>query len=313
MTGRICGTGSYVPVQVWDNKRLSEMVNTSDEWIRSRTGIARRHIAVGEETTVYMAARAGAAALENAGLPPGEIDLILVATMSRDEIMPCVACEVQGILNIPRAVCFDVNAACSGFLFALNTAQAYLSQGIFRNALVIGAEQLSRLTDWSDRSTCILFGDGAGAVVLCAETEGMYVQCSYSEGWKGHSLLCRREAGHQDCLIRMDGGEVFKFAVAKVPEVIQEVLQKASADMEIVDFFILHQANARIIRSVAGRLGADITKFPMNIQEYGNTSAASIPVLLNEVNQKGMLHRGDHLILAGFGGGLSYGAALLEW
>lgn len=320
MIGKICGTGSCVPGQVWDNGRLAQMVETDDAWIRERTGIARRHIAQQEDTS-WLAGNAALAALENAGVPAEEIDLILVATISPGSIMPCTACEVQKMTGAVNATCFDLNAACTGFLFALNTAQAYLAQGIYRNALVIGAETLSDLVDWADRTTCILFGDGAGAAVVCGDRQGMFVQKTYSDGGKGHVLTCasRNQRKYEEnpkdtsTYMRMDGREVFRFAVSRVPEVIREVLEDARIRKEDISYYILHQANERIVRSVAKRLGEPVEKFPVNMEEYGNTSSASIPILLDEMNRRGMLKSGDKIILSGFGGGLSYGASLLEW
>lgn len=321
MVGKIYGTGSYVPKLVWDNQKLARMVDTSDEWIRERTGVARRHIAGNEESTAYMASKAAEAALADAGMKAADVELIIAATISPNQIMPGAACEVQEAIGAEHAVCFDLNAACTGFLFALNTAQMYLSQGIYRTAVVIGAERLSNLTNWEDRSTCILFGDGAGAVVLKAAEEGIYVQVAHSDGSRGKVLTCRsrnqklyeEQPKALETYIQMDGREVFKFAVSKVPEVIREVLAKGHKKPEDVDFYLLHQANERIVRSVAKRLGEEMDKFPVNMEEYGNTSSASIPILLDELNKKKRLRRGDHLILSGFGGGLSYGASLMQW
>lgn len=321
MVGIICGTGSFVPGQVWDNRKLSQMVDTSDEWIRERTGVTRRHIAQKEESTAYMASRAAEAALADAGMEAGEVELLIVATISPNRMMPCAACEVQRAVGAEHAVCFDLNAACTGFLFALNTAQAYISQGLYRNAVVIGAETLSNLTNWEDRSTCILFGDGAGAVVLKASEKGIYEQAAHSVGSRGEVLTCgsRNQILYEDepkaaeTYIQMDGREVFQFAVSKVPEVIREVLEKARKKKEEVDFYLLHQANERIVRAVAKRLGEAPGKFPVNIGEYGNTSSASIPILLDELHKSGKLRQGDRLILSGFGGGLSYGASLMQW
>lgn len=190
MVGKIKGTGSYRPVQVWDNDKLSHMMDTSDEWIRGRTGIGQRHIASGGETVAYMAARAAEEALSDARMRPEEIDLLLVSTMSSERIMPCAACEVQKLIGAVNAACFDLNGACTGFLLALNTAQAYLGQQIYRRALVIGSETLSHLTNWKDRSTCVLFGDGAGAVVLEAEENAVYIQAAHSIGSRGEALTC---------------------------------------------------------------------------------------------------------------------------
>lgn len=321
MVGRICGTGSYIPKLVWDNDKLSQMVETNDEWIRERTGVARRHIAQGEETTSYLAAQAAQAALEDAGITAEEVDLILVATISPEAIMPSTSCEVQKKIGAVNATCFDLNAACTGFLFALNTAQAYIGQEIYKTVLVIGAECLSNLTNWQDRGTCILFGDGAGAVVLKAEEEGRYAQITHSVGRDGGVLTCssrnqkrfEEQPKAEETFMRMDGREVFKFAVSKVPEVIRELLGREETSMEDIQYFLLHQANERIVRSVAKRLKEDGAKFPTNMEEYGNTSSASMPILLDEMNKAGKLMRGEYIVLAGFGAGLSYGASLIRW
>lgn len=321
MTGKICGTGSWAPLKVWDNNDLARMVDTSDEWIRERTGVVQRHIAEENEDTVTMASRAAQRALEDADMKAEEIDLIIVATISPTEIMPCVACGVQEKLGAEKATCFDLNGACTGSLLALNTAQAYLSQGIYQTALVIGAEKLSALTDWTDRGTCILFGDGAGAVVLKAEESGRYAQVTQSIGKKGGALTLRSRNQIQyetdpkakETYIQMNGKEVFTFAVSKVPEAVKNLLSREKVPCEDIRYYLLHQANERIIRSAARRIGEDISKFPMNMDEYGNTSSASLLILLDEVKKSGKLQRGDKLILAGFGGGLTYGASLIEY
>ena len=322
MTGKICGTGSWVPDKVWDNNDLARMVETSDAWIRERTGVVQRHIAKENEDTVTMAARAAQKALEDAGMKAEEIDLIIVATISPTEIMPCVACGVQEQIGAENATCFDLNGACTGSLLALNTAQAYLAQGIYRSALVIGAEKLSGLTDWTDRGTCILFGDGAGAVVLKAEEGGRYAQVTHSIGKKGGALTCASRnqpvfaeinADITSTYMEMDGKEVFKFAVSKVPEAISELLEKAGKNKEDITYYILHQANLRIVSSVAKHMKEPLEKFPVNIEKTGNTSSASIPILLDEWNKKGRLNTGDWLVFSGFGGGLTYGASLLNW
>ena len=321
MTGKICGTGSWVPDKVWDNNDLARMVETSDAWIRERTGVVQRHIAKENEDTVTMAARAAQKALEDAGMKAEEIDLIIVATISPTEIMPCVACGVQEQIGAENATCFDLNGACTGSLLALNTAQAYLAQGIYRSALVIGAEKLSGLTDWTDRGTCILFGDGAGAVVLKAEEGGRYAQVTHSIGKKGGALtlqsrnqICyENNPKAKETYIQMNGKEVFTFAVSKVPEAIKTLLYREKISYGDIRYYLLHQANERIIRSAARRLGEDISRFPMNMDRYGNTSSASLLILLDEVKRSGELQRGDKLVLAGFGGGLTYGASLIEY
>lgn len=307
MIGKIGGTGSYVPSRYLDNHDLSQIVDTSDEWIRERTGIIRRHI-VEADTTVSMAAQAAEKALESAKMLPEEIDLLIVSTISSNVILPCTACEVQKQIHAVHATCFDLNAACTGFLFAYNTAQAYIASGMYQNVLVIGAESLSNLVDWKDRSTCILFGDGAGAVVLRVEEGESYQMVTHSDGSKGEALTC--DTGS---FMKMDGQEVFKFAARQVPACITEVVEHNHLMVEDIDYFILHQANRRIVEAVAKRMKVELTKFPMNLQEYGNTSSASIPLLLDEMNREGRLKKGQKLVLAGFGAGLSWGASLLEW
>ena len=308
MTGKICGTGAYIPEKILDNEALSKLVDTSDEWIRSRTGIRRRHIAGEKETVAFMAGEAAKAALQNAKLNGSAVELILAATMSAEEAMPGVAARVQQTIGAKGAASFDINSACTGFLAALNTAQTYIEAGIYKTVLVVGAEKLSSLVDWNDRNSCILFGDGAGAVVLKADPEGLYVQVSHSEGEKGQALTAPKNG-----FLQMDGRAVFEFAVSRVPEVIREVLKKAGIEKEVVDFYLLHQANRRIISAAVKRLGLEEERFPMNMEEYGNTSAASIPILLYEENRRGKLKKDSLLVLSGFGGGLTYGASLLRW
>ena len=319
MVGKICGTGSYVPPRVMDNNDLSKIVDTNDEWIRERTGIGKRHIAE-EETTSYMAAQAALRAVEQSGIDPEEIELILLATSSSEIIFPCAACEVQKAIGAVNAAGYDLNAACTGFVLAFNTAQAYISAGIYKTVLVIGADSMSSLVDWTDRGTCILFGDGAGAALLRAEEGAPVYMAAHSDGEKGPALtgMSRHRKGwaeesDNESYIHMDGQAVFKFAVRKVPEIIEEVLEKAGTDLKEIDCFVLHQANCRIIEAVAKRLETDIGKFPMNLEEYANTSAATVPLLLDEMNRKGRLQRGQKLMLAGFGAGLTWAACLFEW
>lgn len=319
MVGKIYGTGSYVPEHVMDNDDLAKIVDTNDEWIRERTGIGRRHV-IEEETTSYMAGQAAARAVEQSGIDPAEIDLILVATSSSEVIYPCAACEVQKAVGAVHAAGYDLNAACTGFVLAFNTAQAYISAGLYRTILVVGAESMSNMVDWTDRSTCILFGDGAGAVILRAEEGNPVYMAAHSDGVKGEALtqLSRHRRGwekeeEKESYIHMDGQAVFKFAVRKVPEIIEEVLGQTDVKLEEIDYFILHQANQRIIEAVAKRLKTDISKFPMNLEEYANTSAATVPILLDEMNRRGMFRRGQKIILSGFGAGLTWAACLFEW
>ena len=320
MTIRIMGTGSYLPENIVTNDDLAKIMDTSDEWIASRTGIRKRHL-VKEETTAQMSAEAAKQALKEAGLKAEELDLIIVGTLSGDYVTPSTACEVQAMIGADKAVAFDVNAACSGFMFAMNTAYAFIQSGIYQNALVIGAEILSRLMDWNDRSTCVLFGDGAGAAVVTADKKGLLGFVQGSDGAKGMVLACKNRLNNNPLIkhsvepdhVFMDGQEVYKFAVSTVPASIQAVLEEAGLEVSDIKYFLLHQANIRIIQSVAKRLKADINRFPTTLEHCGNISAASVPILLDEVNKKGMLQRGDKLAMAGFGAGLTWSAAVIEW
>ncbi len=320
MTTRIVGTGSYVPEQIVTNNDLAKIVETNDEWIRSRTGIGERCIATTESNS-HMAAVAARRALDQAGVKPEEVDLILLATSSPDYCFPNGACEVQGEIGAVNAAGYDISAACTGFVYALNTAHAFISAGIYRTALVIGSDVLSKLIDWTDRGTCVLFGDGAGAAVVQAAETGITGIKMCSDGTKGSVLTCgartngnflidkKPELGY----MTMDGQEVFKFAVKKVPEIIRQILEDNHTDIEEIRYFVLHQANIRIIDSVAKRLKVSTDRFPNNMEHYGNTSGGSIPILLDEMNRNGLLQPGDKIILSGFGAGLTWGATLLEW
>jgi len=332
-TIRITGTGSALPGRIVTNKELEQMVETSDEWIRERTGIGERHVSVGE-TVVTLGSEAACKALEQAGKRAEEIDLILVATCSPEQYLPCCACQVQAAIGAVNALAFDVNAACSGFLFALNTADAYLRTGLAENALVIGSEVLSKLVDWTDRGSCILFGDGAGAVVVerCEASPGILGRALHSDGTGGGVLQCgarelttpyartsaaktdqKQQTDDREHYIQMDGQEVYRFATRRVPQCIEEALSDAGLAVPDIDMFVLHQANARIIDAVAKRLHADREKFPTNLERVGNLSSASIPVLLDELHRQGKLHRGDRIVLAGFGAGLTIGACVMTW
>lgn len=300
------------------NEEWTGYVETSDDWIRERTGIESRHIAK-EESCVSLAAGAAKRALERANVTADAIDLLLVSTISSEYVMPCAACEVQAAIGADKAVCFDLNAACSGFILAYNTAVSGIEAGLYQTALVIGSECMSHLISWKDRSTCILFGDGAGAVLLKASERRSYLPVAHSDGRQKAALTMRsRHDGGRDFLaaeydLQMDGQAVFKFAVRKVPEVIREVLEKNHLRMEDIRYFLLHQANRRIIEAVARHLGIAVEKFPMNVAHCGNTSSASIPILLDELNHEGKLQKGDRLVLAGFGAGLTWGATVVEW
>lgn len=330
MTIKISGTGSALPEKTVTNFDMAKLVETSDEWIRERTGIVERRISTGD-TVSTLAASACQRALDNAGVSARDVDLILVATCSPEMLLPCCACQVQSALGADCAVAFDLNAACSGFLFALNTACAYLDAGLYRNALVVGSEVLSKLMDWGDRSTCVLFGDGAGAAYIerteaavCenGRSAGIESVVQGSDGAKGMVLSCGERAVANPFIregealwpyVRMDGQEVYKFATRQVPRCIQEALEKAGLTAADVDLFVLHQANVRIIEAVAKRLKADISKFPMNLDRVGNMSSATIPVLLDELNRGGKIKKGDRIVLSGFGAGLTYGASVMVW
>ena len=318
MAAKICATGSCLPRYQMPNEEWTGYVETSDDWIRERTGIESRHIAK-EESCVALAAGAAKRALESANMTADAIDLLLVSTISSEYVMPCAACEVQAAIGADKAVCFDLNAACSGFILAYSTAVSGIEAGLYQTALVIGSECMSHLISWKDRSTCILFGDGAGAVLLKASDRRSYLPVAHSDGRQKAALMMRsRHDGGRDFLaaeydLQMDGQAVFKFAVRKVPEVILEVLEKNHLRLEDIRYFLLHQANRRIIEAVARRLGIAVEKFPMNVAHCGNTSSASIPILLDELNHEGKLQKGDRLVLAGFGAGLTWGATVVEW
>lgn len=311
MKSRIIGTGSSSPSNIVSNDDLSKLVDTNDEWIRSRTGIERRHIADKDDADACAGYASDAArkALDNAGLTADKIDMIIVATSSADAVYPNMASLVQKEINAVNAAGYDLNAACSGFLFGLDTADAFIRAGIFNNILVIGAEIMSRRINWEDRSTCILFGDGAGAVVVSCDADcGIEGMLLGGDGMRGEALTCT-ERSH----VVMNGREIFEFAVKKVPETIVNVIDKCGWNADEVEHFVLHQANMRIIQSVARRLNIDIERFPANLMEYGNTSSASIPILLDELNRGGLLHRRERMVIAGFGAGLSWGATALTW
>lgn len=321
---KILGSGHYAPHTIVTNDDLSKIVDTNDEWISSRTGIRTRHISDSEETS-DLAAKASLEAIKDANINAEDIDMILLATMTPDAMLPNCASVVQSKIGAVNATCFDINAACSGFLFALNTANAYLVSGMCKNILIIGAETLSKVTDWSDRSTCVLFGDGAGAMIVTADNNKAFYSISGSDGLKGgvltgaasplkNMLTSSDEAADEasNYYMKMDGQEVFKFAVTKVPECINQVIDKADKSIEDIDMFILHQANVRIISSVAKRLKVTEDKFPVNLNHYGNTSAASIPLLFDELRKSGKLDGVKRVVLSGFGGGLTWGASYIE-
>lgn len=320
MTSRIIGTGSCLPAAKVTNDYLATIMDTSDEWISTRTGIRERRLAV-EETTASMSIDAARKAMDDAGVTAEEIDLIIVGTITGDYVTPSTACEVQAGIGAVNAVAFDINAACSGFMFALNTVYTYMQSGMASTALVIGAETLSKIMDWNDRSTCVLFGDGAGAAIVRRDDTGILSISQGSDGSKG-SVLAGENRRNNNPLVQnstelgyvsMDGQEVYKFAVKIVPEDIKSAVKEAGLTLEDIKYFVLHQANIRIIQSVAKRLKIDIDRFPISLDHYGNISAGSIPILLDEINQKGMLEKGDKIVMCGFGGGLTWGTTVVEW
>ncbi|MSU69364.1 MAG: ketoacyl-ACP synthase III [Opitutaceae bacterium] len=323
----ILGTGSYAPSQILTNAELARRVATSEEWIFSRTGIRERRIAAAGEKTSDMGARAGAAALTNAGLTPADIDLLVVATITPDMPMPATACFIQTKLGIPtKAACFDVNAACSGFLYALDTACAMIASGRYRHALVIGVEKLSGVINWRDRTTCVLFGDGAGATVIGRSTTpgiGLIGTClgTYGEsadllqipgGGSNIPATAESIAAGEHCL-RMKGKEVFKLAVRAMEEAARDILEQHQLRADQIACVIPHQANLRIIESIAQYLELPFERFFINLDRYGNTSAASIPIALDEARRAGRLKPGELTLLVAFGAGLTYGSALIRW
>ena len=318
---KIIGTGSCLPERIVTNQDLAEIMDTSDEWISTRTGIRKRHIAT-EETTTSMSVVAAKRALEDAGVKPEELDLIIAATVSSDQIIPMLSAQVQAEIGADNAVAFDINAACSGFLFDMAIADAYMKAGGSKKALLIGAETLSKLMDWNDRSSCVLFGDGAGAVVVSDEEDCVLGMVQGAKGKDGMVLSCVNRntsnpfSGKEPAplsYVHMEGQAVYKFAVKTVPAAINEALEQAGVAADEVSYYIHHQANLRIIESVAKRLDQPMEKFPTNIQDCGNISAASVPILLDKVCKDGMIKAGDKIVLAGFGAGLTWGACVLSW
>lgn len=317
---KIIGTGSYLPDKIVSNDDLAKVVDTNDEWIFERTGIRERRLTTGMENS-ELAIEAAKRALIDSGINTKEIDLIIVATATSDYVTPSIACIVQGALEIPNAIAFDVNAACSGFVFALHTAYCYMLAGGIRNALIIGSETLSKITDYEDRGTCILFGDAAGAVVVKADKDSLYHCEIGTDGEKAQVIHCKqlpltnmlvKRKVKQDYL-HMDGHEVYKFVLRVIPKLIKNTVEEVDLKIEDISFFILHQANLRINEAVAKKLGQSMEKFPHNLHKTGNTSAASVPVLLDELNKQGKLKEGEKIVLCSFGGGLSWASAILEW
>lgn len=316
------GLGKYTPSHLVTNDQLSEIIDTSDEWIYSRTGIRSRYISKGEDTS-YMAAKASEKALKNANISPLDVDFIVVATCTPDMFTPSTACIVQSIIGADNALAFDISAACSGFIYGLDVAKAMMTSNNYKHALVIGAENLSKSLDWEDRSTCVLFGDGAGAVILSksgnlglmssfCKSVGDKYKCITIEGNDVDSPFVENKIIRHSKL-KMDGGEVFKFATSVIVSSINKILEENNLDINDIDYIIPHQANVRIIQYAAKKLKVDMDKFYMNMEEYGNTSGASIPIALSDMCEKGLLKKDNKIILVGFGAGLTYGATLINW
>ncbi|MDY2736028.1 beta-ketoacyl-ACP synthase III [Intestinibacter sp.] len=318
----IAGVGKSIPSKVVTNDMLSQIVDTNDEWITSRTGIKQRHITTGENTS-DIASKAALNALENANIDALDIDLIIVATCTPDMFTPATACIVQKNIGAKNAFAFDLSAACSGFIYGINVAKSMMKQNNIKKSLVIGAETLSKTLDWKDRSTCVLFGDGAGAAVLSLDqNEGIIDVICNSKGAKWENLTIGAkdinnpyvdEVSSINHYLQMNGGEIFKFATVTIVKLIKEILKKNNLILDDIDYIVPHQANERIIQFAAKKLDISMDKFYINIHEYGNTSAASIPIAISEMEEKNLLKRGNKIIAVGFGAGLTSGACLIEW
>lgn len=321
----ITGSGSAVPATFLHNQTLTELVETSDEWITTRTGIRQRQLASPSESLSGLATAASSQAIAASGIKPEDLDLILLATSTPDDLFGS-ACQVQAQLGATNAVAFDLTAACSGFVFGLVTAAQYIRTGVYKNVLLIGADILSRWVDWQDRSTCVLFGDGAGAVILqAAKSDRLLGFALKSDGTQNHYLNLAYAGASQELLpgvnvtkgtyqpITMNGKEVYRFAVQKVPEIIDKALFQANLSVDQIDWLLLHQANQRIIDAVAQRLNVPEHKVISNLAQYGNTSAASIPLALDEAVRQGKIKPNDIVATSGFGAGLTWGAAIFQW
>ncbi len=321
MYSRIAGTGRFLPEKILTNADLEKMVDTTDEWIRTRTGIERRHIAGEKETTSDLCEHAAREAMQAAGVGPEDIDLIVVGTTTPDQIFPNIGCLLQARLGIHECPAFSLEAACTGFIYALGVADKFVKTGSSKCALVIGAETISRMVDWSDRQTCVLFGDGAGAVILQpAEEAGIMSTHLHADGKykdllyfpSGVSKNFEAMAGGRD-FIQMKGNEVFKVAVNTLGRIVEETLEASGLDKSDIDWLVPHQANTRIIQATARKLSMDMDRVIMTVQDHGNTSAASVPMALDVAVRDGRIKRGDILLLEAFGGGFTWGSALVRY
>ncbi|HEX5049746.1 MAG TPA: beta-ketoacyl-ACP synthase III [Gammaproteobacteria bacterium] len=320
MYSRIAGTGKYLPQKILTNADLEKMVDTSDEWIRSRTGIERRHIAADDEATSDLAYHAARAAIEDAGLTPADIDFVLVGTTTPDLIFPNVSCILQEKLGIRRGPAFSLEAACTGFLYALVVADQFVRSGLAKRALVVGAETMSRIIDWTDRETCVLFGDGAGAVVLEASEEPGIMYSNLGADGRYRELLyassgvsTRHRESWEFAALKMKGNEVFKVAVKTLESLVDDVIEKNHLEKGQINWLIPHQANLRIISATAKRLAMPMEQVILTVGEHGNTSAASVPMALDTAIRDGRIKRGDLLLLEAFGGGFTWGASLIRY
>lgn len=311
---RILATGSYLPLNVVSNDSLAKKLDTSDEWISSRTGIKQRHLASKEETTLYMATEAAKVAISRAKIAANEIDLIVCASCSSEQIFPSLACNVQNALNIERCCSYDVAAACSGFIYALVAAHHSIITGVNKKALVIGSEVMSNVVDWEDRSTCVLFGDAAGAMIITADNINKVLSYSLQANAKlGEALYLNSARGNDKAFLQMQGGIIFKQAVSSLSDVAMEIMAKADMSVNDIDWFIPHQANIRIMEATAKKLGFSASKIISFVEKHANTSAASVPLALDMAIADGRVKRDQVLLLEAVGGGLTWGAILLRY
>ncbi len=325
----IKGTGVYLPELVISNDDFSKIVETSDEWITTRTGIRQRYLSKGEPTW-SMSAKSGMSAIKNSGLSPNEIDLIIHTSVTPDYYTPSMSCVVQGKIGAINSICIDINVACAGFVYALDMAKHYLLNPDIKNILIISTENLSKIVDYTDRSTCVLFGDASASCVV-NKSDSFYGGCFKTEGEGAKHIFARlhpsgnvfsegvnpRDADDfgvgNDNIMYMDGKEVYKFAIRVIPIAIKEACEKSGVLLSDLDYIICHQANIRIIETASSNLGISMDKFYINLDKYGNTSSASIPLCIDELNKSGTLKKGDNICIVGFGAGLTYGAVVFEW
>jgi 3-oxoacyl-[acyl-carrier-protein] synthase III len=324
-TVSIIATGSYVPERILTNRELEQIVDTTDEWIRTRTGISERRIAAADEATSDMATKAALAAMSQANVDAKEIDLIIVATVTPDMFFPATACWVQKKLGAARAACFDISAACSGFLYAMEIAQQFISTHVYNTVLIVGADKLSSIVNWSDRNTCVLFGDGAGAAILRNRgashgvvathmgSDGEFAEILFMPGGGSRYPITTENIGQQLNTIKMQGKETYKQAVTAMSDAADRALEAAGLKYDEIACVIPHQANMRIIEAIAHRMRLPIEKFYVNLEKYGNTSAAAVAIALDEAHRAGRFKVGDYILLVVFGGGLTWASSVIQW